>query len=154
MSAVLDRGLPRVRCMRADDLDAVHAIERRAYTHPWSMGILRDCLKAGYGCYVFEDGEALLGYGIMSMAAGEGHVLNLCVDPAFQGQGVGRRILVHLLDQARRRDVDTLFLEVRESNAPAIALYHALGFNEIGRRRDYYPAPQGREDALLFARSL
>lgn len=154
MSAMLKPGLPRIRVMQTDDLDAVYAIETRAYSHPWTLGIMRDCLKVGYNCCVYEADEGIVGYGIMSIAAGEAHVLNLCVDPARQGQGLGRKIFSHQLDWARRHNVDTLFLEVRESNQPAIALYGSLGFNEIGRRNGYYPAAKGREDALLFAKTL
>ena len=145
---------PVLRPMRADDLDAVMAIELRAYPFPWTRGIFEDCLRAGYPAWVLVDGEVIDGYGVLSIAAGEAHVLNLCVDPRVQGRGHGRRLLHALLHLARGRGAQRLFLEVRPSNRGAIALYHAEGFNEIGRRPRYYPAHGGREDAIVMAMEL
>jgi len=144
----------RVRRMQPADLDRVMAIERAAYEFPWTEGILRDCLRVGYSCWVLEERERILGYVILSVAAGEAHLLNLCIDPACRRQGYGRRLLEHALSVAGRLGAETLYLEVRVSNAAAIALYHAQGFNEIGVRPDYYPARNGREDALVMARVL
>jgi ribosomal-protein-alanine N-acetyltransferase len=94
----------------------------------------------------------------MSVAAGECHVLNVCVHPDHHGRGIGRRLLRRLLALARRSEADTAFLEVRASNCVAIGLYRSVGFDEIGRRRDYYPALDpssgGREDAVMMARAL
>jgi ribosomal-protein-alanine N-acetyltransferase len=96
-----------------------------------------------------------VGYGISTIGAGESHVLNLCVSPNWQGRGYGRVILQKLIDEATRFKADSLFLEVRPSNPNAIKLYRSLGFNEIGMRKDYYPASNnGREDALVMARVL
>ena len=88
------------------------------------------------------------------MAAGECHVLNLCIDPELRGKGLGRYLMKHLLDLARHHKAEMVFLEVRPSNRHAIALYESMGFNEVGRRRRYYPAKKGREDALVLARNL
>lgn len=141
----------QARPMRTGDLDEVMAIEREAYPHPWTRGIFADCLEVGYHCRVYElDGE-LAGYSIHSAAAGEAHLLNLCVAPRFQGQGIGRSILRQVLAESREQGADTLFLEVRASNRKAQALYESEGFNEAGRRFDYYPADGGREDALIYA---
>jgi [ribosomal protein S18]-alanine N-acetyltransferase len=143
-----------LRPMREDDLTAVQMIESRAYEFPWTVGIFRDCLRADYPAWVLHDGNRIAGYFLMSIAAGEAHVLNICVAPELQGQGHGRRLLHALLQMARGRHVSRVFLEVRPSNANAIALYFDEGFNEIGRRPRYYPAKDGREDALVMAMEL
>lgn len=140
-----------LRPMRDGDLDAVMDIEHRAYPFPWTRGIFRDCLRAGYPALVLDDGSAIAGYGLLSVAAGEAHILNICADPALPRQGHGRRLLRALLLQARGRGAQRVFLEVRPSNPAAIALYHGEGFNEIGRRPRYYPAASGREDAIVMA---
>lgn len=150
-------GVPQpsvLRPMREDDLDAVMAIEVRAYPFPWTLGILRDCLRAGHPAWVLLREEQVIGYFLMSLAAGEGHVLNVCVAPEQQGQGHGRRLLRAILQLARGHGAERVFLEVRPSNTGAIALYFDMGFNEIGRRPRYYPASEGREDALVMAIEL
>jgi [ribosomal protein S18]-alanine N-acetyltransferase len=144
----------QVRIMRPGDLDAVTAIEQRAYVFPWTVGIFRDCLRVGHECWVLDCRAGIIGYGVLSCAAAEAHVLNLCVAPEHQGHGHGRHILRRLVDIARWHMTDRIFLEVRPSNPGAIALYHSEGFNEIGRRPNYYPAPKGREDAVVMAREL
>lgn len=143
-----------LRPMREDDLDAVHAIEIRAYEFPWTPGIFRDCLRADYPAWVLHVQDRLIGYFLMSVAANEAHILNVCVAPEAQGHGHGRKLLRALLHIARVRGAIRVFLEVRPSNPGAIALYHAEGFNEIGRRPRYYPARGGREDALVMAIEL
>ncbi|MBX9400101.1 ribosomal protein S18-alanine N-acetyltransferase [Lysobacter sp. BMK333-48F3] len=143
-----------LRPMREDDLDAVHAIEIRAYEFPWTPGIFRDCLRADYPAWVLVEDERIVGYFLMSVAAGEAHVLNVCVAPEAHGLGFGRKLLRALVTIARGRGAERVFLEVRPSNAGAIALYHSEGFNEIGRRPRYYPARGGREDALVMAIEL
>jgi len=145
---------PTLRPMREADLDEVYAIELRAYPFPWTLGIFRDCLLANYPAWVLAQGERIIGYGLLSLAADEAHVLNLCTAPEAQGQGFGRRLLHALLQLARARGAKRVFLEVRPSNAAAIALYDTEGFNEIGRRPRYYPARNGREDALVMALEL
>lgn len=154
MSAVLQEPDARIRGMRSDDLAAVVAVEHSAYTHPWTEGILRDCLRVGYSCWVCELGDLLIGHAVMSVAVGEAHLLNLCIGPSWQGRGFGRRLLRRMLRVAREKDADTMFLEVRASNDPARALYESEGFGEIGQRRDYYPATWGREHALVYAKAL
>jgi ribosomal-protein-alanine N-acetyltransferase len=143
-----------LRPMRDSDLDAVLAIEQRAYAFPWTRGIFRDCLRADYPAWVLERDRTLIGYGVLSVAADEAHVLNVCAAPDVQGQGHGKRMLRALLQVARGRGARRVFLEVRPSNHNAIALYHAEGFNEIGRRPRYYPAANGREDAIVMAMEL
>lgn len=142
------------RAMRASDLEAISRIELSAYPHPWTFGIFRDCMASGYECWVLERSGELIGYGVLSVAAGEAHILNICVAPAEQGRGLGRRILARLLDLARWHHAMRVFLEVRPSNTAAIALYDSSGFNEIGRRPNYYPGKRGREDAMVMAIEL
>jgi|SRR5690606_407229 len=144
----------RLRPMRESDLEAVMRIERSAYPFPWTHGIFRDCLRAGYPAWILQEGGRILGYGVLGIAAGEAHVLNLCIDPDEHGQGLGRRLLHSLLKLAHGHGAQRVFLEVRPSNRHAIALYQGEGFNEIGRRPRYYPAHVGREDAIVMAREL
>ncbi len=143
-----------LRPMREEDLDAVFAVEIAAYPFPWTMGIFRDCLRADYPAWVLQDEDGIVGYFLLSLAAGEAHVLNICIAPTLQGRGHGRRLLRALLQIARGRGAERVFLEVRPSNRGAIELYHQEGFNEIGRRPRYYPSHEGREDALVMAIEL
>ena len=140
--------------MTRADLDAVLAIEIRVYSHPWTKGIFADCIRVGYECRVLEQGGGILGYGVLSAAAGESHVLNLAVAPEHQGQGLGRSILQHLLQRARSQGAEQALLEVRPSNRRAIRLYEAIGFNEICRRPGYYPGSGQREEAIVYALQL
>ena len=144
-----------LRPMRESDLDAVVSIETRAYPFPWTRGIFRDCLHAGYPMWLQERDGEIVGYGVLSIGVEEAHVLNLCTAPGNEGQGLGRRMLQALLRVARGFGSQRVFLEVRPSNPRAIALYDASGFNEIGRRPRYYPAANnGREDAIVMAMEL
>ena len=154
MVAILKEPFPNFRPMRPDDLDAVSSIELAAYAFPWTHGIFKDCLKAGYDCWVLARPAEIIGYGILSAAAREAHILNVCVAPTEQRKGYGHRIVLRLLDLARWHQAERVFLEVRPSNPNAIALYDSMGFNEIGRRPNYYPAKRGREDAIVMAMEL
>src|SRR5882672_11665398 len=136
------------------DVPVVVAIERSAYQFPWSEGIFRDCLRVGYVCRVVEVGSDIAGYGIMSMGAGEAHILNVCVREELRCRGLGRRMLEFLLDRAHGSAMLEAFLEVRPSNVVAIRLYQALGFEQVGVRRGYYQAPGGREDAAVLRLDL
>jgi ribosomal-protein-alanine N-acetyltransferase len=140
--------------MQEGDLEAVIAIELRVYEFPWTLGIFRDCLRAGYCCWVVTLGEQVVGYGVTLVAVEECHLLNVCIHPGWQGQGLGHKLIRRLLKLARQRGAETAFLEVRESNNSAQGLYQRLGFVEVGRRRDYYPTQQGREDALVLSLNL
>ncbi|MCX8018707.1 MAG: ribosomal protein S18-alanine N-acetyltransferase, partial [Rhodocyclaceae bacterium] len=129
-------------------------VEDSAYAFPWSQQIFTDCLKVGYSCWVGELDAAIIAHAVMGIAAHECQIFNLCVHPRWQGRGIGRSMLRHLLRVAQRRGAKTAFLEVRVSNAVALALYRSEGFCEVGLRRGYYPAAEGREDALLMALEL
>lgn len=145
------------RAMLQTDVAEVLSIERRAYLFPWTDGILRDCLRAGYYCPVLAAPHGRLqAYAVMmaTVAVGEAHLLNLCVRPELQGRGLSHRVLGHLLEWADSQGIETVFLEVRPSNAAALRLYTAHGFCEVGVRTGYYPATHGREDALVMAKEL
>ena len=137
--------------MQHGDLPGVIKNERRGYSHPWTEGTFQDCIDAGHECWLFVFEGKNIGHGIMSIAAGECHLLNVCIHPDYQGNGFGRILVEHMLQRARSRRAARIFLEVRPSNVVAYKLYEDLGFNEIGVRRDYYPAFVGREDALVLA---
>jgi len=140
--------------MRPSDLKAVAEVERSSYKFPWTIGIVRDCLLAGYHSQVLEFGRVISGYSIMSIAASEAHLLNLCVHPLCQRQGFGRRLLNSALLRAEEMSVEQVFLEVRPSNEIAIRLYRSAGFELIGTRPSYYRADAGREDAVIFAATI
>ncbi len=153
-SAAAGSHLVRLRAMQEPDVKRVMLVERAAYEFPWTYGIFQDCLRVGYDCRVIEIPQALIGHGVMSVAAGECHLLNICVHPLYQHRGLGRRLVEHLLEIARRKKARTALLEVRRSHKIAYQLYTHLGFNEIGVRKNYYPTRHGREDALILAREL
>lgn len=138
------------RAMRAEDIDAVSAMEHASYEFPWSPGIFRDCVKASHPCWVMCVDDAIAGYGILSMGADEAHLLNICIGAEWRGRGLGRRLLGRLMDIARWNGAQRVFLEVRPSNPLAKVLYESIGFCEIGRRPRYYPARDGREDAIVM----
>lgn len=150
------RDVPEVhiRPMMEIDLPEIAAIERRSYAFPWSENIFRDCLRVGYTCRALDLSGQIVGYGVMSLGAGEAHVLNVCVRDEFRNLGFGRRLLEHLLERAAASGVHEAFLEVRPSNTAAIRLYQRLGFEQIGIRRGYYQAPEGREDAIVLKLAL
>lgn len=154
MSAVVQTPELNIRPMTGDDIDTVMEIEMSVYEYPWTKRIMADCLRVGYHCLAGEVDGVLAGYCVMSSGAGEAHILNLCVASEFQRRGLGRFLLTAMMDEARTFEVENLFLEVRPSNYPAIMLYEQLGFNEVGIRKDYYPAKDGREDAVILALNL
>lgn len=143
-----------VRDMEHDDLAMVSDIERRSYEFPWSHGVFRDCLLAGYQNIVLIRENRVAGYGILSVAAGEAHILNLCVEPVFRSLGYGGRLLDEMLFRARAASVREVFLEVRPSNETALALYRKKGFYQVANRPAYYQSHQGREDAAVLAKKL
>ena len=142
------------RRMLDEDVPRVMQIEKLGHAFPWTEGIFRDCIRVGYVCVVFEEDNEIIAYGVMSVAAGEAHVFNVAVDIKRRNQGLGRKVMEYLMEDARARKAQSLFLEVRPSNIAAVNLYESLGFNQIGIRKDYYPHPNGREDAMIFAMDL
>jgi ribosomal-protein-alanine N-acetyltransferase len=143
-----------IRDMTYEDLSMVSDIERRSYEFPWSHGVFRDCLLAGYRNIVLLRGDEVAGYGVLSVAAGEAHILNICVNPDYRSRGYGEKLLDEMLFRARAASVRQIFLEVRPSNERAIALYRKKGFHQVANRPAYYQAHQGREDAAVLAKKL
>jgi ribosomal-protein-alanine N-acetyltransferase len=144
----------QIRPMHELDVPVVGAIERAAYQFPWSEGIFRDCLRVGYVCRVIDIAGEMAGYGIMSIGAGEAHILNVCIRDEYRSRGFARKIMLYLLERARSAGMYEAFLEVRPSNLAAARLYHSLGFEQVGVRRGYYQATVGREDAAVLRRIL
>lgn len=140
--------------MQHQDIQAVMRIERACYSHPWSETIFHDCLRAGYQGTLVRFDETLAAYAMLTVAAGEAHLLNLCVAQQYRRQGIGAELLAYQLRKAQAARAETVYLEVRASNQAAQALYQAFGFNEIGFRPHYYPGHGAREDALVFAKTL
>lgn len=149
MSAQL-KEVPQLRPMRSADLDAVMRIEGKIYSHPWTRGNFQDSLSAGYSCWIYELAEHITGYAVMMVAAEEAHLLNLSVAAEWQHLGWGKKFLKHLVGVACRYHAKVLLLEVRPSNAAGLKLYQSYGFRQIALRRGYYPASNGREDAVLL----
>ncbi|WP_445400626.1 ribosomal protein S18-alanine N-acetyltransferase [Zobellella sp. An-6] len=141
---------PLFRPLTAADLDAMVAVEQAAHASPWSRTLLADSFGERYFTGSFWQGEQLLGYFIADRILDESTLMNICVAPSWQGRGLGRQLLEQYLRLCRERGLARLWLEVRASNAPALALYRACGYVECGRRRDYYQTAGGREDAVLM----
>jgi len=150
MSAVL-RPQPSIEPLSVHDLEAVVAIEGAIYEFPWTFGNFRDSLSAGYSCWALRSADGLAGYAVMMLGANEAHLLNLSIAAPAQRRGYGGRLLEHLLQVARGYRAHVIFLEVRPSNPGARRLYLRHGFRQVGVRKGYYPARQGREDALVLS---
>lgn len=144
----------QIRAMDLADFDAVLAIEQDNFHFPWTLGIFKDCINAGYTCVVMELAQQLVGYAVQMMVLDEAHLLNISVAKAFQGQGLGRHLLLSMMELGRQNGAFNMFLEVRPSNHSALALYESMGFNEMGVRPGYYPSHNGREDAVLMGCAL
>lgn len=144
----------QLRPMNSALIEQVAQLETRAYEFPWSANSFVDCLNAGYAAWVWICDDRVLAYGVMMMGAGEAHLLNLCVDPEWRRVGLARSLLDHLLRIAGAAECERMFLEVRLSNLAAQQLYDTYGFSVVGRRKGYYPAAAGREDAIVMVREL
>jgi [ribosomal protein S18]-alanine N-acetyltransferase len=140
--------------MTAADLEAVLRIEEAVYPHPWSRGNFNDSLAAGYHCWIVECAGEVVGYTVVMIAAGEGHLLNLSVAADWQRRGIGRELLAFVTKLARDYGAARLLLEVRPTNHAALALYAAAGFSRVALRRNYYPAGDAREDAVVLQLEL
>lgn len=140
--------------MHMADLDAIMAIEPVIYPYPWTRGNFSDSLNAGYTARVLWRDKVIIGYALMMLVLDEAHLLNLSIAQAYQKQGLGRCLLQHMVDLAKQYQAANMFLEVRMSNVSAIALYENTGFNEMAIRRGYYPAKNGREDAVLMGLAI
>jgi ribosomal-protein-alanine N-acetyltransferase len=143
-----------LRDMTEADLDAVLGIEREVHTHPWTRGNFSDALHSKYQCKVYEFEQGMLGYAVLMWAVDEAELLDIAIAAKHQRHGWGHKLLEEMMVLARRNAMRRVVLEVRASNAAAIGLYKSMGFTDIGLRRDYYPAENGREDAILMEREL
>ncbi|MDK9726159.1 MAG: ribosomal protein S18-alanine N-acetyltransferase [Sterolibacteriaceae bacterium MAG5] len=153
MNAVL---VPRLDFMpmAAADVPAIMETENRIYPFPWSAGNFADSLASGHSAWVCREAGAMVGYAVMMLVLDEAHLLNISVAAERQRGGLGSRLLEFLFEEAKAHGAARMFLEVRPSNASGLGLYRRFGFAEIGRRRGYYPAHDGREDAIVMARDL
>ena len=141
------------RAMQDADLDEVQRIEQQAFSHPWKRTLYQDALER-YQCWVMQRAGQHIGHAVVQYIVDEAHLLNIVIAVEQQGSGYGRQLLEFVLTQAEQQKSKECYLELRQSNQGAYALYEQLGFNEIGRRNNYYPAAQGHEDAIVMACTL
>lgn len=149
MNAVLELK-HKIRPMREADVPAVLLVDQASYPFPWTAGNFIDSIHAGHHCWVYEIGHEAIGHAVMMSVFDEAHLLNITISPSWQRQGLGAALLQYVLQQARAAGINILYLEVRPSNTGAIRLYNRNGFEGFAIRKDYYPAQQGREDALVM----
>lgn len=144
-----------LRDMTEDDLESVLRIEREVHAYPWTPGNFSDALRSKYICKVYEsETDGMIGYAVLMPAVDEMELLDIAIDAEHQRRGVGGNLLEELAVLARRANMRRMVLEVRASNEAAVGLYRKSGFTDIGLRRDYYRAKNGREDAILMGRNL
>jgi [ribosomal protein S18]-alanine N-acetyltransferase len=148
-----------IRPLMVDDLAAMAKIETSAHSHPWSLANLADCfgpLHHGIGLFVAQESMpgTLVGFSLVQQIVDEVSLLDICIAPEHQGQGLGRQLMAQLIRDAISREALVIMLEVRESNLGAIHLYQSLGFVEVSRRKNYYQTPIGNEDAILMDLAL
>lgn len=140
-----------ISLLTPDDLAQAFAIECRSHAFPWSEKTFASNQGERFINLRLDVDGKMAAFAITQVVLDEASLFNIAVDPAFQRRGLGRQLLQHLIDELIKLDVLTLWLEVRASNLPAIALYEQLGFNQVSRRPNYYPTASGREDAILMA---
>ena len=140
--------------MNLRDLDSVAALEASLQVFPWSRGNFADSLASGYDAWILSCDGVPSGYAVVMNVLDEAHLLDIGIVGELQGRGLGKRFLDWLAEGAKTRGARDFYLEVRPSNAAALRLYARSGFVEIGRRRGYYPAAGGREDAIVMRRAL
>jgi ribosomal-protein-alanine N-acetyltransferase len=145
-----DKPHPLIRRLALEDVDQIYELEQLAYPFPWSRSLFADCLNAGYALFGLQIGKDLAGYTIFNWAAGEAHLLNLCIHPEWQHRGYGSLLLEYAINHVARHENEAMYLEVRKSNARAAKLYKNRGFRVIGNRPSYYQAGEGREDAIVM----
>lgn len=133
------------------DFDEIYQIEREAYPIPWSEKIMRSMVSGNDYKIKLLSCDKIIAYAFVMIVLDEATILNITVAPNAQGKGVGKRLLEWIKCQLMTKHISTIFLEVRESNVNALCLYHSSSFNEIDVRKNYYPATNGREDAIIMA---
>lgn len=143
-----------IRPLTQADLKAITQLEAIAQAGAWTAEVFLHCFNVGYPGWALEKEDHVIGFVIVSIQLEECHILNICIHPDYQRQGLGEKLLLFLLEELKQRNTGTAFLEVRRSNYRAIQLYEKLDFIQIGVRASYYPAKHGNEDALVFAKDL
>ena len=134
------------------DFATAIAIEQRAHEFPWSkLHLLEQLAKNSFGLWL---NERLVAFIQLQIIFPEAEILNIAVDPEYQGKKLGRQLLQHIINQLTTENYQRIYLEVRVSNQAAIHLYESLGFNQIGERKNYYPKKNGREDAFIYGKEL
>lgn len=142
----------QIRVMQAHDVESVFKIEQQVQSHPWSLNQFKDA-QQNYACHVLEYRQKIIGFCIFQKVLDEASLLLMAVAPEFQGQGLGFKLLDFALNALDNQPVQ-IFLEVRESNIPAIKLYEKLGFHQIDIRKNYYPHHEkGHENAIIMVKS-
>lgn len=136
------------------DLRAIAALDERAFDFPWSFADFAGSWRAGHQFIVIKDDDQMVGYAVYMSIFENAELLTIAVDPPFQGKGYGRVLLTELCSRLASCGIENLFLEVRPSNTAALSLYRKFGFEEISRRKDYYPTHGGREDAIVMCKRL
>ena len=143
-----------IRPMHEPDLDSIVRLEKQCYSHPWPTWLFRGALRTGMSCWVMEANNETIGYGIVQIKNSWGHLMNICVAPRYRGMGLGKKMTLHLLSEARQHHAAISWLEVRPNNHVAIRLYKSLGFRKTKMRKNYYPSRRGRLPAIVMARKL
>lgn len=143
----------KFRLLAATDIPVVMELERSAHSHPWRQSSFESCVNGRQKCWLVEHHRELVGYVVVTHGGGDAELLNISVAPKFQRKGIGSCLLQYAVTYVKPH-ADMLFLEVRVSNRKAIELYAKEGFFEVGMRKNYYPAVNGNEDALLMACQL
>lgn len=145
---------PVVRPMNEADLPEIAALDAQSYPFPWTLGNFADSMRSGYRCCVYEADGEIIGYAVMMLVVGEAHLLNITIAPARQGQGWGRALMRYVIGRAHQDHAESIWLEVRPSNSVARHLYDSMGFDCVSVRKNYYPAINGREDAVIMRLDL
>jgi len=143
-----------LRTITPADITQLVQLEEASQIAPWAELTFQHCFSAGGLGWGIEEQGIFSSFILILIQAGEAHILNVCVHPAYQHQGQGRRLMLHVLEFAKERSAGIAYLEVRVSNRKAISLYEQLGFRQVGERKNYYTSPSGFEDALIFAKDL
>jgi ribosomal-protein-alanine N-acetyltransferase len=143
-----------VRTLVARDVDAVVSIETEAFSSPWRRETFLDLIdRPGLELLVLEDQQAgIIGYAVLWCVLDQGELANMAVTPSYRRRGLGGFLLSRVLEVARERGVETVYLEVRVSNESAVKLYTQFGFSDVGLRRQYYERP--KEDARVMRADL